>query len=174
MIGWACRQAAIWGVAGLLLYATVDAWAPKAPQDVGNAAAAATPADMPVVLRPAHSAMTYRADKQGHVLLDAFVNGARVHFLVDTGASFVSLTPADAAAAGISHSSLAFTARLNTANGIARAAPVKLREVRVGQLTIDDVDGVVTENLGGSLLGMSFLRRVDSWEMHDGVLTLNW
>jgi predicted aspartyl protease len=46
--------------------------------------------------------------------------------------------------------------------------------VRVGQLSINDVSGVVQENLPYSLLGMSFLKRIDSWEMRDGVLTLNW
>ena len=55
-----------------------------------------------------------------------------------------------------------------------RDFPVRLREVRIGQLSIEDVQGIVHENLGISLLGMSFLKRIDSWEMRDGVLTLNW
>jgi len=54
------------------------------------------------------------------------------------------------------------------------AAMVKLREVRIGQLTIADVPAVVHENLFMSLLGQSFLTRLDSYEMRDGVLTLNY
>ena len=101
-------------------------------------------------------------------------NGAAVHFLVDTGAGSVALTLADAAAAGIGRGSLDFTARISTANGIARAAPVRLREVRIGQLSVNDVGAFVAENLHVSLLGMSFLKRVEGFEIRDGVLTLNW
>jgi aspartyl protease family protein len=62
----------------------------------------------------------------------------------------------------------------STANGIARAAPVRLREVRLGQLSIDDVSAAVVENLNISLLGQSFLTRLDGYEMRDGMLTLNY
>ena len=49
-----------------------------------------------------------------------------------------------------------------------------LREIRVGQLVIRDVDAVVMQNLGTSLLGQSFLKRLESYQMKDGVLTLAW
>ena len=78
------------------------------------------------------------------------------------------------AAAGIGRGSLDFSARVSTANGIARAAPVRLREVRIGQLSVNDVSAFVAENLHVSLLGMSFLKRVEGFEIRDGVLTLNW
>jgi aspartyl protease family protein len=97
-----------------------------------------------------------------------------VHFLVDTGAGSVVLTLADAAAAGISRGSLDFSARISTANGIARAAPVRLRDVRIGQLSVNGVSAFVGENLHVSLLGMSFLKRIEGFEIRDGVLTLNW
>ena len=106
--------------------------------------------------------------------MDGTANGAAVHFLVDTGAGSVALTLADAAAAGVGRGSLDFSARISTANGIARAAPVRLREVRVGQLSVNDVSAFVAENLHVSLLGMSFLKRVEGFEIRDGVLTLNW
>ncbi len=120
------------------------------------------------------NSLVFPADRQGHVVLDGEVNGAPVRFLVDTGATMVVLTLRDAAAAGYGHSDLDFSIRTSTANGVARAAPVRLREVRVGQLSIDDVPAVVAENLGISLLGQSFLTRLDSYEMRDGVLTLNY
>jgi aspartyl protease family protein len=176
MIGWAFRQLVFWGGLGLLLYAIVGHRDLLIPRDEGQAAAAAPVQTAPAtVLRPAvGNVLTYRADQRGHVILEGAVNGANVRFLVDTGATFVALTVADAAAAGIGRGSLNFNATMNTANGHTRAALVKLREVRLGQLSINDVPGVVQENLPYSLLGMSFLKRVDSWEMRDGVLTLNW
>ena len=173
MIGWACRQLAIWGGLGLLLYALVGHRELLMPRDNGPAVVAASApiaAPQPAV----GNALTYHADQRGHVEIEGAVNGASVRFMVDTGATFVALTLADAAAAGIGRGSLVFNATMSTANGHARAALVKLREVRIGQLTVPDVQGVVQENLPYSLLGMSFLKRVDSWEMRDGVLTLNW
>ena len=59
-------------------------------------------------------------------------------------------------------------------NGIARAARITLREIRIGQLSIYDIPAFVEEKLPISLLGQSFLTRLDGYEMRDGVLTLNW
>ena len=174
MIGWACRQLAIWGGLCLLLYAAVSHRELLLPQEDGKAAAATAPAWTSQPQQSTFNSLTYRADKHGQFWVDGAANGASVHFLVDTGASSVALTLADAAAAGIGRGSLDFSARVSTANGIARAAPVRLREVRIGQLSVNDVSAFVGENLHVSLLGMSFLKRIDSWEMRDGVLTLNW
>ena len=55
-----------------------------------------------------------------------------------------------------------------------RVAPITLREIRLGQLSVDNVSGAVVENLETSLLGMSFLKRLQSYEMRDGVLTISW
>src|SRR6185437_14244602 len=99
---------------------------------------------------------------------------APLRFVVDTGASTVTLTAADAAAAGISHSSLSYSIVTNTANGQGRAAPVRLREVRIGQLAINDVQAAVVDNLHMSLLGMSFLKRLERVEMGEGTLTIYW
>src|ERR1019366_8256282 len=107
-------------------------------------------------------------------VLDGVVNGAPVRFLVDTGATFVALSLGDAAAAGFGRGDLVFRGTASTANGLARAAPVRLRELRIGQFAVDDVPAVVMDNLGISLLGQSFLNRLDSYEMRDGVLSLNW
>ena len=77
-------------------------------------------------------------------------------------------------AAGIARSELVFNRRVSTANGPARMAPVTLREVRIGQLSIYDVPAAVLENLNISLLGMSFLGRLQGYEMRDGKLSINW
>jgi aspartyl protease family protein len=61
-----------------------------------------------------------------------------------------------------------------TANGRALGAPVMLREIRVGQLVIEDVRAVVMQNMRISLLGQTFLSRLHGYQMQDGVLTLTW
>jgi len=123
---------------------------------------------------PVSNTIVYTAAEGGHVVVDAAVNGAPVRLLVDTGASLVTLTPADARAAGITLNHLVFSARVNTANGPARMAPVLLREIRIDQLSVYDVPAAVVENLNISLLGMSFLVRLQSYEMRDGKLTMTW
>ena len=123
---------------------------------------------------PVVNTIVYPANEQGHIVLDAAVNGAPVRLLVDTGATLVVLTPGDARAAGISPGDLVFDHRASTANGPARMAHVKLREIRIGQLSIYDVPAAVLENLNISLLGMSFLGRLQSYEMRDGKLTISW
>jgi clan AA aspartic protease (TIGR02281 family) len=135
----------------------------------GNAAA-------PTILRagPAVRSLVYRTDQRGHVALTAMVNGAPVRFLVDTGASRVTLTAEDARAAGIDPGGLVFNQRSQTANGWAREAPVTLREIRIDRLSIDNVSAAVNENLTVSLLGMSFLKRLKSFEMREGTLTISW
>jgi clan AA aspartic protease (TIGR02281 family) len=151
--------------------------APPAPAGSPPAAAASpgnnTPA--PTVLRATPSARTlvYRTDERGHVALTAMVNGTPVRFLVDTGASRVTLTVEDARAAGIGDG-LVFNQQSQTANGLAREAPVTLREVRIEKLSLDNVSAAVNEKLTVSLLGMSFLKRLKSFEMREGTLTISW
>ena len=127
------------------------------------------------ILRPSSSrTLVYRADRRGHFSLTATVNGAPTRFVVDTGASLVALTLDDARAAGIGRSELIFNQVTQTANGRVRFASVMLREVRVEQLSIENVPAAVIENLDQSLLGMSFLKRLKSFEMREGALTISW
>ena len=175
MIGWALRLLVIWGGLAVLFYAFVgdrlSVLLNQTPPTVSESASGPARGAMD---RQTPNSLVYRPNRQGHVVLDAAVNGSPVHFLVDTGATLVALTPGDAAAAGFSRSNLVFNVKTSTANGIGRAASVKLREIRLGQFSVYDVPAVVMENLGTSLLGQSFLTRLDSYEMRDGVLTLNW
>ena len=168
VLGWAVRALAIWGTIGLLVYVAVGQ---RGMLFDGNTAAAkiVTPGEAPPT-----TTLSYHADQRGHFWVDAAVNGAPVRFMVDTGASAVVLTMADAAAAGYGRGNLSFNVAMSTANGRARAASIKLREVRIGQLAISDVPAMVAENLNASLLGMTFLKRLDGFEIRDGVLTINW
>jgi aspartyl protease family protein len=156
---------------------------------LGSAALAAAAEDLPpdrtppssnappalTVLRPSSNrTLVYRADRHGHFSLTATVNGAPIRLVVDTGASLVALTLDDARAAGIGRSELVFNQLTQTANGRVRFAPVMVHEVRIGQLSIANVPAAVIENLDQSLLGMSFLKRLKSFEMREGALTISW
>jgi aspartyl protease family protein len=171
MIGWALRQLMIWGAVAVLFYVFVG---DRLSLLLNPAPTASGAASGPVRAAQTPNSLIYRPNGQGHVVLDAVVNGSSVRFLVDTGATFVALTRGDAAAAGFGPGNLVFNVRTATANGVGRGASVKLREIRIGQFSAYDVPAVVMENLGTSLLGQSFLTRLDSYEMRDGVLTLNW
>jgi aspartyl protease family protein len=101
----------------------------------------------------------------GHFWADGEVNGARVRFLVDTGATAVALTPADAERLGIDLQRLHYGYSVVTAGGKARAASVKLAAVSVAGARLEDVDALVIEKgLDASLLGMSYLGRLSSFQ----------
>jgi len=175
MIGWALRQLVIWGGVAVLFYVFVGDRLSLLVNSAPPVASEPAPGQVRAAPdRRAPNSLVYRPNRQGHVLLDAAVNGSPVRFLVDTGATLVALTPGDAASAGFSPGNLVFNVRTSTANGIGRAAAVKLREIRLGQFSAYDVPAVVMENLATSLLGQSFLTRLNSYEMRDGLLTLNW
>ena len=105
----------------------------------------------------------------------ASVNGAPIEFLVDTGASHVVLAPADAARAGLRTGELRFSGRASTANCEVALAPVTLREIRIGQFSRRDVPAMVNQvPMSVSLLGMSFLSSLASWEARGDRLMLYW
>jgi aspartyl protease family protein len=107
--------------------------------------------------------------------ISARINGARVSMVLDTGASSVVLTREDAKAAGLPLEVLAYTAVIDTANGRTHAAPVRLDRIAVGGLVERSVDALVAQpgQLKTSLLGMSFLNRLQSWEVRGDRLVLH-
>src|SRR3954447_6534519 len=94
--------------------------------------------------RPAASGggrtLTIGADLQGHFLVHPAVNGQRVRMLVDTGATTVALSHEDARLLGIRLSPRDFTGRSATANGVVGTAPIRIREMRVGDIVVRDVE----------------------------------
>jgi aspartyl protease family protein len=110
----------------------------------------------------------------GHYHAEAEINGRSIGVLVDTGASVVALTFEDAEAAGLYMSDQDFTHRIQTANGKAKAAPVMLDRVSIGDITIRDVRAVVMEqgSMTVSLLGMTFLNEIDRVDIRSGRLIL--
>ena len=103
----------------------------------------------------------------GDFAVGAHINGARVPMVLDTGASSVVLTQEAAKAAGLPLEVLDYTVNVDTANGRTRAAPVTLDRLAVGGLTERAVPALVAQpgQLKNNLLGMTFLNRLESWEV---------
>jgi aspartyl protease family protein len=105
---------------------------------------------------------------------NAEINGQPISVLIDSGAATIVLRQSDAEKAGVDVRHLTFDTPLKTANGTSYLAPVRLKSVRVGQLTLDDVEALVAKpgTLNENLLGMSFLRRLASYEVAGDFITL--
>jgi aspartyl protease family protein len=110
----------------------------------------------------------------GHFTASVKVNGKSISMIVDTGASTIVLKPEDAEKAGIDVSKLTYRVPVITANGRTIAARVRLDEVSIGPLDRKNVDALIAQPgaLTQSLLGMSFLSRLRSYEFSGDFLTL--
>ncbi len=169
--GVALKQALAWVAIGLVLvigYSYRDVFS-----DVGSRLRSELAPSAPVTSEPGTAYLS--RDMTGHFHADALVNGIHVRFMVDTGASDVALSTADAERIGIDLSSLRYTIPYNTANGVIHAAAITLKEVKVGGITLRDVDASVSRGgLDRSLLGMSFLGRLASFEVRGERLMLRY
>ncbi|MEA2989834.1 MAG: aspartyl protease family protein [Alphaproteobacteria bacterium] len=114
-----------------------------------------------------------KAGNGGHFQVEARVDGRRLAFVVDTGASQITIRASDAARLGFHPSPRDYTLKINTANGEGRAARVELRMLEVGDIIVRDIVAIVVpdEALSVNLLGMSFLSRV-RWTHERGRLVL--
>ncbi len=111
----------------------------------------------------------------GHFMLDAVVDGVEIRFLVDTGATSVVLTEEDAKRLGYRPEFLEYNERFQTANGEIRGARIVLPDLRIGDLEVEDVrSSVIRAPMSTSLLGMSFLSRLEGYEVRDEGLVLRW
>jgi aspartyl protease family protein len=107
------------------------------------------------------ASVTLTADAQGHFITTGSINGSPTRFLVDTGASAISMSSAEAKRLGISYLN-GQKGLSSTANGVAQVYRVSLNSVKVGDINLNGVEGVVHESaMPVVLLGMSFLNRVD-------------
>ena len=136
---------------------------------VGPSAAVAAGAQ-----RPSNPTLTVSADYRGHYHVYPTVDAFRVRMLVDTGASVVALTAQDARALGINLRPADYRMAMNTANGVVRGARVNLREVRLGDILLRNVEAVVLPEgaLSISLLGTSFLGKLRGYEVQTGKMIL--
>lgn len=101
------------------------------------------------------------ADGSGHFLTTGSINGTTVRFLVDTGATMISLGASDARRIGID-ASKGQRGMVNTANGQASVSQVRLDTVRVGEIVLHGIDALVhQQDMPVVLLGMTFLNRLE-------------
>lgn len=127
-----------------------------------------------VALSDGESVVVRRAYR-GHFVLDGTVNEANVEFVFDTGASVVVLSSADAVRAGYDPENLDYRVPVMTAAGMTRVAPVRLDEVSVGDIRMRRVRAAIAQpgDLETSLLGMTFLNRLEGYEVRRDRLVLN-
>jgi len=110
------------------------------------------------------SRIVLNADSRGHFLTPGTINGRSVTFMLDTGATTVALSAADATRLGIDYQK-GTPVRVNTANGVTPGYRLRLASVRVGDVEVRDVDAIVSQQpmpfvlLGNSFIGRFSMRR---------------
>lgn len=114
------------------------------------------------------------ASSNGHYLTTVWINGRAVDAVIDTGATTIALPEKVAAASGVIPRASDYTARTHTANGVVEAAPVDLREVRLGSIRLKNVRALVLPDgaLGVTLIGMTALSRLSTIDIRDGRMRL--
>lgn len=151
------------------------------PRNLGDTASTDASTKPPTPQSPAPRAQnnpdpfvteTFHAQQGNQFYVPGSVNGNPIHFLVDTGATRVALTPDDAKLLGFNLATLNWDTPANTANGMTSNASVTLGSVRLGRVVEYNVPAIIMRQGNISLLGMSFLSRLSSWQISNGVLTI--
>ena len=115
-----------------------------------------------------------RKEGDGHYWATARVNGAVVKFLVDTGATMISLTRHDARKIGVNTDKLVRSVDVRTAAGRVKAGTVYIEKIEIDGVVLEDVQAVVLEEgLEYSLLGMSFLNRLEGWDVTPNAIVIH-
>lgn len=132
-----------------------------------------TPAAIPVAVARAGTTVL-EADATGHYRGTFRLNGKAIEAMVDTGASLVAINETTARRIGVSIASLDFKYPISTANGETRAAHIRLQRVEIGTVRVEDVDAFVLRDkaLSGTLIGMSFLKRLGGYSAEGDRLRL--
>lgn len=174
-IGRAIRDGVTWAIFAFVLvagYTYKDQLLPVAYRIVGDIVPGT-----PVTIEtdePGGRAVRIRKQLDGHFIARTDVNGMALKMIVDTGASTIVLTPGDARRLGFDVDALSYGVPVQTANGKSFAARVRLPSVAVGPVKITNVEALIARRgaLHQSLLGMSFLSRLRSYEFSGDFLTL--
>lgn len=168
-------------VAAMVLAEQTKKPAPGAPPPRHAAAAPAAPVAAAVVAQPEQKvrrasggAVSLAADERGHYFAPVEINGRQTTMMVDTGASIVALSAEDVRRLGVMVPANAPTVQLSTANGVVAAQRVRLPEVRLDTIVVRDVEAtLLPESVRSvSLLGMSFLGKLSSFQVADRELLL--
>lgn len=119
--------------------------------------------------------VTYSRADDGHFYIDAESSRVPIRFLVDTGASLIVLSPGDAQRLGFDLTKIRFDQVFETANGSVRGASAVLNELWLGDRLLRNVRISINEaEMSNSLLGMAFLRQLESYEVRGDHLHLRW
>ena len=149
--------------------------APPAPTALSSDSAASAKPSLPEIVRmPSTSrSVILQGDRHGQFRVDARVDARRLAFIVDTGAGSVALRASAAAQLGIHPTERDYTVKTQTANGVGRAAPIRIDMIEIDNIVVRDVRAIVVPDdaLEENLLGMSFLSRV-RWTHDRGRLLL--
>ena len=163
--------------AGLSMARTASHMAPT-PAAATTSNAATTPREAApsrtTVAQSNSRSVSIPRDARGHFLTDGRINGQRVDFMVDTGASVVALNERTAARFGLRPSPGDYNASVTTANGTIKAARTRIAMVELGGLVVRDVDAMVLPDaaLSENLLGLSFLSKLKRYEYANGKMVL--
>jgi aspartyl protease family protein len=146
---------------------------PPAPSSPSAQEPARPPLPQVIALPPRNRTVTLRDDGSGHFRTEGRIDGRRVEFLVDTGATAVVLRASTAAQLGIRPARSDYTLKVITGNGETRAAVVQLGKVEIGDIVVRDVRALIQQDdtLAVDLLGMTFLSKV-KWTHDRGRLVL--
>ncbi len=152
---------AAWVILLALLTALFEGWLVR--QEHPNEALARTSGSGPAVVK-------LKRNRQGHYLAPGFINGQKVRFLVDTGATDVNIPAAVAARLRLKRG---YPTYAHTANGTITVYQTRLSSVRLGNIVLRDVRASINSHMQGStvLLGMSFMQQLEL-NQRDGILTL--
>jgi aspartyl protease family protein len=162
--------AAILVALGSYMAQMADKWTP-AP---ASARAAPPKVQTATVAQAGIRSLSIPPDARGHFQTDGRIEGQRVDFMVDTGASVVALNEKSAARFGLRPSRGDYNAAVTTANGTIKAARARIAMIDLGGLIVRDVDAMVLpdEALSENLLGLSFLSKLKRFEYANGKLVL--
>jgi aspartyl protease family protein len=162
--------AAVLVAVGSYMAQMADKWTP-AP---ASAKAAPPKVQTVTVAQAGIRSLSIPPDARGHFQTDGRIEGQRVDFMVDTGASVVALNEKSAARFGLRPSRGDYNAAVTTANGTIKAARARIAMIELGGLIVRDVDAMVLpdEALSENLLGLSFLSKLKRFEYANGKLVL--
>ena len=131
-----------------------------------SASVSPKPAPVETVAQASGRSLNIPRDARGHFQTDGRIEGQRINFMVDTGASVVALNEKSAARFGLRPSRNDYNATVATANGTIKAARTRIAMIELGGLVVRDVDALVLpdEALSENLLGLSFLSKLKRFE----------
>lgn len=114
------------------------------------------------------------ADQFGHFNADFRLNGRSVDAMVDTGATLVAMNASTARRIGIKIMPADFKYKVKTANGETRAAGATIDRLQIGRISVENVEAVVLDDhaLDGTLIGVSFLKRLAKYQVENDALLL--